>query len=130
MPAATAAPTPPPSQDLDNPLEPLKTQKPRTEGEDDRITSLALFATARTLEQRHDLEQALRHYQRALRYDPQSLPALRELVPLAFSLNRPDEAPPLRRQVRRTKPPRTGTAPLHGRLHGRIRRLERRNQTL
>ena len=37
MPAATAAPTPPPAQDLDNPLEPLKTQKPRTEGEDDRI---------------------------------------------------------------------------------------------
>ncbi len=86
-----AATAPSSKQDFDNPLEPLAAQKPRTEGEDDRLNALALFATARTLEQRHDLSQALRHYQRALRYDPQSLPALRELVSLAFSVNRPDE---------------------------------------
>ena len=90
-PAATAATAPSAKQDLDNPLEPLAAQKPRTEDEDDRLNALALFATARTLEQRHDLQPALRRYQRALRYDPQSLPALRELVTLAFGLNRPDE---------------------------------------
>jgi tetratricopeptide (TPR) repeat protein len=90
-PAVKAATAPSAQQDLDNPLEPLAAQKPRTEDEEDRLNALALFATARTLEQRHDLQPALRRYQRALRYDPQSLPALRELVTLAFSLNRPDE---------------------------------------
>ncbi len=113
-PAVKAATAPSAQQDLDNPLEPLAAQKPRTEDEDDRLNALALFATARTLEQRHDLQPALRRYQRALRYDPQSLPALRELVHAGVQPQPARRRPDLCRQIRRTKPHRSRSAPLLG----------------
>ena len=78
--------------ELEDPLEPLTPQVQRTEAEEDRLESLSLFTTGRMLEQNRDHAGALRSYQRALRFDPTSVATLRQIVPLAFSLNRPDEA--------------------------------------
>src|SRR5262249_25268923 len=87
-----ADPTPPAKQPLDNPLESLNPKQPRSEDEEDRLAALAHFSAGHMLEQRQQLPEALREYERAIRYDPQATPVLRELVPLAFSLDRPDEA--------------------------------------
>jgi tetratricopeptide (TPR) repeat protein len=65
---------------------------PRTEAEQDHLDAAAMFATGRTLEARQEFAAALRSLQRAARLDPQSTAALREAVPLAYSLNRRDEA--------------------------------------
>ncbi|MGC4006768.1 MAG: tetratricopeptide repeat protein [Pirellulales bacterium] len=74
--------------DLDEPPAPLIERVRRTEVDDDRLHALALFAEARTLEQNNESSAALAKYQRAFRYDPASLTTLRELLPLAFNLNR------------------------------------------
>jgi tetratricopeptide (TPR) repeat protein len=87
-----ADPTPPAKQPLDNPLETLNPKQPRTEEEEDRLAALAHFSAGRMLEQRNQFPEALREYERAIRYDPDASPVLRELVPLAFTLDRPDEA--------------------------------------
>jgi len=87
----SADPTPPAKQPLDNPLEALRPKEPRTEEEEDRLAALAHFSAGRMLEQRQQLPEALREYERAIRYDSDASPAMRELVPLAFSLDRPDE---------------------------------------
>jgi tetratricopeptide (TPR) repeat protein len=80
-----------PSPQEDSP-KPFIPNHPRTEAQENRIQAEALLATARTMEQRQDSAAALRLYQRALRLDPPALPALEEIVPLAFSLNRRDES--------------------------------------
>ena len=64
----------------------------RTAREQDHIESLSLFGAGRIEEQKDHLSEALRLYQRALRYEPDGLPIIREIVPLAFSLDRPNEA--------------------------------------
>jgi tetratricopeptide (TPR) repeat protein len=63
----------------------------RSELEEDRIRAAALFAEGRLLFKRQDFAGALRRYQRALRSDPDSMVALREIVDLAFSLRRSGE---------------------------------------
>jgi tetratricopeptide (TPR) repeat protein len=68
--------------------EPLAASHPRSEEEQDRLDAAAKFAAGRTLEQREQLAAALRLFERAVRLDPQATPVLRELVPLAYSLNR------------------------------------------
>lgn len=78
--------------DLDDPVLPLQPKTKRTETEEDRLQALALFAEGRTLEQRNDMADALRKYERAFRYDPEGVAILRELIPLAFNLNRNSEA--------------------------------------
>jgi tetratricopeptide (TPR) repeat protein len=87
----SADPTPPAKQPLDNPLETLTPKQPRTEEEEDRLAALAHFSAGHMLEQRQQLPEALREYERAIRYDSDATPVLRELVPLAFTLDRPDE---------------------------------------
>ena len=77
---------------FDDPLEKLVPIRQRTEAEVDRMRASALFANARVLFQRRDYEGALRNYQRAWRYDPQAILALRQIVPLAFQLRRSQEA--------------------------------------
>jgi tetratricopeptide (TPR) repeat protein len=76
-------------------LENVEPFRPKQTG-DDASTRLreaeAMFSAARALAQAEDFSGALRMYQRALRYDPQSLPILQEIVQLAFSLGRPSEA--------------------------------------
>lgn len=90
-PQLVAAPEPTGKQLLDNPLEPLSPKQPRTEDDEDHLAALAHFSAGRMLEQRQQLPEALREYERAIRYDPSGTAVLRELVPLAFSLDRPDE---------------------------------------
>jgi tetratricopeptide (TPR) repeat protein len=64
----------------------------RSEEEQDRLDALAHFGAGRMAQQRNDLVDALRSYQRAARLDPAATPVLREIVPLAFSLDRPGVA--------------------------------------
>jgi tetratricopeptide (TPR) repeat protein len=77
---------------LDDVAEPFVPAHPRSGREEDRVRALALFAAARVAEQKQDYPLALRNYERALRFDPDALPALREIVPLAFNLDRQAEA--------------------------------------
>jgi tetratricopeptide (TPR) repeat protein len=78
--------------ELEEKLLPLVPKHARTQAEQDRLESLALFAAGRMKEAEQDYIGALRLYQRALRYDPDALPVLEQIVPLAFNLNRPGEA--------------------------------------
>ncbi len=78
--------------DLDDPVEPLVPLRPRSEAEADRVRAHSLFSAGRMAEQKQDFAAALRLYQRALRYDSNSVPVLREIVPLAFSQDRAAEA--------------------------------------
>ncbi|MBN2023985.1 MAG: tetratricopeptide repeat protein [Pirellulales bacterium] len=71
--------------------EPLVPRRKPTEAEEDRAHALALFSTARALEQRDKPAEALRLYQRALRYDPRSKAAARSVVILADQLGRLDQ---------------------------------------
>lgn len=77
---------------LNDPPAPLVPKQSRTQADKDRLEALALFAAGRMKEQQQDFAGALRLYQRALRYDPKALPVLEQIVPLAFNLNRPNEA--------------------------------------
>jgi len=69
-------------------IEPLR---PRTEADWDRIEALARFSAGRALEREGKLNEALRQYQRAWRYDG-SATAAQAAVRLALSLRRPGEA--------------------------------------
>lgn len=80
------------SVELDDPLEILVPERARTGRENDRVQALALFAAGRVAEQKQDLPRALRSYERAHRLDPTAVAALREIVPLAFNLDRQAEA--------------------------------------
>src|SRR5690606_18238480 len=88
--ALGAAPAPLPGPlELEDPIAPLTPVKPRTEAEQDHLDALAHFAAGRVAVQREDHATALREYQRAARLDPDADYVLREIVPLAFELNRP-----------------------------------------
>jgi tetratricopeptide (TPR) repeat protein len=88
---AFAETAPQATQPLDDPVERLVPRQTRNEQDDDRLAAAAHFAAGRMLQQRDLSAEALRHYERALRYDGEAAPVLRELVPLAFSLNRAEE---------------------------------------
>lgn len=95
VPAPSAAEEPLESDEpilLDDPVERLKPTQPRTAAERNKLEALSLFAAGRMKEQQDDLHGALRLYQRALRYDPEALPILREIIRVAFSLERNAEA--------------------------------------
>jgi tetratricopeptide (TPR) repeat protein len=77
---------------LDDPALPLPRGEAQTEAEADRLEAVSLFAAGRMSEQRQEMPAALRRYQRAFRLDPTAEPVLREIVPLAFSLGREEEA--------------------------------------
>jgi len=87
-----AAPKLAPALELEDALAPFTPIKARTAADEDRLQAIALFAAGRMAEQKQDYAKALRLYQRARRYDPPALPILREIVPLAFNLNRNAEA--------------------------------------
>jgi len=77
---------------LDDTLESLPPSRRRTEAQEDRAEALALFSTGRTLERQGRHAEALRCYQRALRYDPGTETLARAVVRLAIQLKRYDEA--------------------------------------
>jgi len=66
-----------------------------TKAEEDaafKRAAAAFYATGRIMYQREEFSSALQRYQRAWRYDPTAISILREIVPLAFTLKRSDEA--------------------------------------
>lgn len=77
---------------LDDEPEPLEAKQARTEEDRDRLEALSLYAAARMHLQKRDFDVALRLFQRAYRDDQTALPILQEIVPLAFSLGRNEEA--------------------------------------
>ncbi len=77
---------------LDDTPQPLKPRQERNEADRDRVEAMALFATARTHEDREEYAEALRGYQRALRCDPQSAAAAEAVILTATRLERYGEA--------------------------------------
>ena len=77
---------------LDDPLEPLPPDRRRTEADEDRVEALARFSAGRAMERQGQFARALRHYQRALRYDPEAESVVSAVVRLAIQLDRQDEA--------------------------------------
>lgn len=72
--------------------EPFVPARPRTEEDENRIDALSFFAAGRVSEQEDHTLEALRHYQRASRYDPSSRVARRQAVMLAMRLERWSDA--------------------------------------
>jgi tetratricopeptide (TPR) repeat protein len=85
--------------DLDDVAEPLIPKRGRSEADEDRLQATALFAAARTNEQRQEFSLALRQYERALRCDTSAQAALSEIVALAFNLDRRAEAARYAQQI-------------------------------
>ncbi|HKD38258.1 MAG TPA: tetratricopeptide repeat protein, partial [Pirellulales bacterium] len=77
---------------LDDRPERLVPKQTRSEDDQDRLQAAAMFAAGRTLEQREEAAAALKMFERAARLDPHAAPVLRELVPLAYTINRRAEA--------------------------------------
>ncbi len=77
---------------LETKPEPFVPPPRRSEADRDRLEAMSLFSTGRILEHRQQYADALRHYQRALRCDPQGASIARAIVPLAVRLGRHAEA--------------------------------------
>ncbi len=80
------------SDDLEDPAAPIDEVQARSAETENHLEALSLFGAGRIEEQQDHLAEALRLYQRALRREPDALPVIREIVPLAFNLDRPNEA--------------------------------------
>jgi tetratricopeptide (TPR) repeat protein len=78
--------------DVTDAPEPFVPARPRSEDQSDRIEALSLFAAGRVAEQEDKSLEALRHYERASRFDPTSQTARRHAVVLAIRLDRWKEA--------------------------------------
>jgi tetratricopeptide (TPR) repeat protein len=89
---AVAGRRPPGVLMLDDKPELLRPIKPRSDVEQDRLEALSMFSAARILEEQERYAEALRLYQRALRYDPGAVTVARSIVPLAVRLDRHAEA--------------------------------------
>jgi tetratricopeptide (TPR) repeat protein len=98
--AASGAPAAPskkpaaasPPQIFEDVPQPMAARRPLTDAERDHLQALALFAVGRTHERREQYTDALRCYQRALRYDQQAAAVDWAIVRVAFHLKRYDEA--------------------------------------
>ena len=82
------APVPSPLANLDR----IDLQQVRSEAEADRVKASVCVLQARLALGRDDRASALRHYQRAWRWDPRQAGLIPEIVELAFGLKRNDEA--------------------------------------
>jgi len=87
-----AKPAPREATVLDEPAAPISEKAPRTEQQKNHLEALSLFSAGRIAEQHEHLAPALKLYQRALRFEPNATPIIRQIIPLAFSLDRPNEA--------------------------------------
>ena len=70
----------------------LKPITGRSEAEEDRLNAAAHYAQGRLLQAKKKSAAALRHYERAWRYDQASQQILAEIVPLAFEAGQSDAA--------------------------------------
>lgn len=82
----------PAASEFEDIVAPLRPARRRSEAEDDRVVAAAFSAAGRLAFQREDFAAALRQYQRAWRYDPDSVQPLADIVPVAMELNRNEEA--------------------------------------
>lgn len=80
------------AQELDDPPKTIKAEDAVTEEQDDRVEASSLYAHGRMLLQRRDLPGALRRFERAWRFDPELVSIMEEIVPIAVTLKRNDEA--------------------------------------
>lgn len=78
--------------DFESPATPFVPRTSRSEEEQDRIVSAALYAHGRVLYQRREFSAALARFQRAWRYNPDAVSILPEIISLANHLRRQDEA--------------------------------------
>jgi tetratricopeptide (TPR) repeat protein len=90
--AAVIQPHRPRSLDLEDKPARLKPARPRSDADQDRIEALSMFSAARMLEEQQDYAGALRLYERAFRFDPDSLTVARAILPAAEKLGRREEA--------------------------------------
>ncbi|TVS16566.1 MAG: hypothetical protein EA424_14010 [Planctomycetaceae bacterium] len=74
------------------PLTVLVPVEPRDEFQQARLVSAALYAKSQLLQRRRQLPAALRHLQRAWRYQPQAVEHLPKIIAMAVDLQRIDEA--------------------------------------
>ncbi len=88
---STAAPLPG-LGDLDDAPEPFVPKTPETEADRYRRQALSYYGAGMMYEQQGSRVEALKHYQRALRFDPNSPAVLRQIVEVAWSLERHQEA--------------------------------------
>lgn len=77
---------------LDDPAPPLRPVEPRTEEDAARVDAMAWYMTGRLRQSRNEFRGAYEAYKRAVELDPDAVQIYRSLVPLAFSLNKEDEA--------------------------------------
>jgi len=76
---------------LDEPADPLEPKTQRNEDDVSKVASAAHYAHGRMLYQRQDYAGALRRFQRAWRYHPETVSVLPEIVFLAHRLKRREE---------------------------------------
>jgi tetratricopeptide (TPR) repeat protein len=81
-----------PPTEIDETAATLAPKTPRTEADRDELTAAALFAHGRLLLQRGEQHTALSRFERALRYDTDSVSIAREIISLASRLGRHGEA--------------------------------------
>lgn len=93
-PSSAAKPplTLPAASEFEDIVTPLRPARGRTEAEEDRVAAAAFSAAGRLSFQRDEFAAALRQYERAWRYDPQTVRPLADIVPLAMELGRSEEA--------------------------------------
>jgi len=75
---------------LDDPAEPLVPRSPRNEADEDRLHALSHYSAGRACQHRKQYAEALRHYQRALRWNPSAHGAIQPILTLAEQLQWPD----------------------------------------
>jgi tetratricopeptide (TPR) repeat protein len=87
-PAGDTAPltSPDESRPPDDLPEPLVPRIPRSEQDEDHLSALAHFSAGRVAQERNDYAQAIRHYQRAVRYDPAAKSVVWPIVALTREL--------------------------------------------
>ncbi|MAD81290.1 MAG: hypothetical protein CMJ50_10655 [Planctomycetaceae bacterium] len=91
--AATVSAEPPQDRTITEDVpELLKPRQARTEAEEDLLTSGAHFAQARLYLQRQNEALALRHFQRAWRFNPDRVALLDQVVAVASELGRNEQA--------------------------------------
>ncbi len=80
------------AQELDDAPQTIKAGEAFTEEQDDRVEAFSLNAHGHMLLQQGDLAGALRRFERAWRFDPELVPIMERIVPIAFTLKHNDEA--------------------------------------
>ncbi len=88
----SAAERRPAGVEVEDPPEPLVPRRGGTSADEYKQRSLSYYAAGLMYEQQGEREEALRHYQKALRYDPAAVAVLRQVIEVAWSLERHQEA--------------------------------------